>query len=75
VSRQQNQELDCFLSDEQIPRRQAKPKKLYAAVDGVTAYETHSWHKAGFGGIYFVDEQFERYKRYIGHFDTSQTFR
>lgn len=74
VLQQQDQESESFFTDKRIPQPQAKPERLYVAVDGTTVHETDAWHEAKVGCIYFEDEQFKRHKRYVGRFDTSQTF-
>jgi len=74
VLQQQDQEHDSFFTDKRIPQPQAKPERLYVAVDGTTVHETDAWHEAKVGCIYFEDERFKRHKRYVGCFDRSQTF-
>ena len=74
VLQEQNQEFEKFFTNKHIPQTQAKPERLYVALDGTTVHETDAWHEAKVGCIYFEDEQFKRHKRYIGRFDTSQTF-
>jgi len=74
VLQQQDQECDSFFTDKRIPQPQAKPERLYVAVDGTTVHETDAWHEAKVGCIYFEDERFKRHKRYVGCFDRSQTF-
>jgi len=71
---QQTQELEGFFADRQIPQAQAKPERLYVAVDGTTAHEKDGWHEVKVGSIYWEDEQFKKQKRYVGRFDNSQTF-
>ena len=71
---QQTQELESFFADRQIPQAQAKPERLYVAVDGTTAHEKDGWHEVKVGSIYWEDGQFEKQKRYVGRFDNSQTF-
>jgi hypothetical protein len=74
VLQQQDQECDSFFTDKRTPQPQAKPERLYVAVDGTTVHETDAWHEAKVGCIYFEDERFKRHKRYVGCFDRSQTF-
>jgi hypothetical protein len=74
VLQQQDQEGESFFTDKRIPQPEAKPERLYVAVDGTTVHETDAWHEAKVGCIYFEDEQFKRHKRYVGRFDSSQTF-
>jgi len=45
VLEQQNQELESFSADRQIPQSEANPERLYLAVDGTTAHETDGWHE------------------------------
>jgi len=71
---EQDQEFENFFTNRDIPQTQAKPERLYVALDGTTVHETDAWHEAKVGCIYFEDERFKRHKRYIGRFDTSQTF-
>lgn len=71
---QQNQQLDSFFTDRQIPQAQANPKRLYLAVDGTTAHETDGWHEVKVGSIYWENERFERVGRYVSRFDNSETF-
>ena len=74
VLEQQNQELESFFAERQIPQTQAGPERLYVAVDGTTAHETDGWHEVKVGSIYWEDEQFVRHNRYVGRFDNSETF-
>jgi len=71
---QQTQELESFFEERKIPQAEAKPERLYVAVDGTTAHETDGWHEVKVGSIYWEDEQFEKQKRYVGRFDNSETF-
>jgi len=71
---QQTQELESFFQERKIPQAEAKPKRLYVAVDGTTAHETDGWHEVKVGSIYWEDERFEKQKRYVGRFDNSETF-
>ncbi len=57
---QQNQELEGFFADRQIPQAEANPERLYLAVDGTTAHETDGWHEVKIVSIYWEDERFER---------------
>jgi hypothetical protein len=74
ILQQQDQDSDSFFADKQIPQPQANPERLYVAVDGTTVHEKDAWHEAKVGCIYFEDERFKRHKRYVGCFDSSQTF-
>ena len=58
VLEQQNQELESFSADRQIPQSEANPERLYLAVDGTTAHEKDGWHEVKVGSIYREDEQF-----------------
>jgi len=71
---QQNQELESFFADRQVPQAQAKAERLYVAVDGTTAHETDGWHEVKVGSIYWENERFERIRRYVGRFDNSEAF-
>jgi len=71
---QQTQELESFFRERKIPQAEAKPERLYLAVDGTTAHETDGWHEVKVGSIYWEDERFEKQKRYVGRFDNSETF-
>jgi len=46
---QQDQELNSFSTDKQIPQAQAEPEKLYVAVDGTTAHKEEVWHEVKIG--------------------------
>jgi len=70
----QRQELDGFLADRQISAPEANPERLYVAVDGTTVHEMDAWHEAKVACIYWEDKHFNRHKRYIGCFDSSETF-
>jgi len=74
VLQQQDQECESFFTDKRIPQPQAKPERLYLALDGTTVHETDAWHEAKVGCIYFEDEQFRMHKRYVGRFDNSEDF-
>jgi hypothetical protein len=71
---QQNQELESFLADKQIPQPQAKPEKLYIMPDGTTVHENDGWHESKIGCICWHDEQFKEHKYYVGRFDNSEIF-
>jgi len=71
---QQDQSLQGFLTDKNIPQAQNKPQRLYIAVDGTTAHEKDGWHEVKVGCIYWENGHFERNKRYMGRFDNSETF-
>jgi len=72
--RQQSQEVESFLTDKQIPQAQAKPEKLYVALDGTTVHESDGWHEVKVGCIYWEDERKQRKSCYVGRFDKSETF-
>jgi hypothetical protein len=72
--RQQDQQLQSFFDDKQIPESQSEPERLYVAVDGVTVHETDSWHECKIGTVYFEDERKRRQSCYVGRFDNSETF-
>lgn len=75
VSRQQqNRQLQSFFDDKQIPRSQNSPERLYVALDGTTVHETDGWHESKIGVIYWENERKQRKCRYVGRFETSQTF-
>ena len=71
---EQNQQLDSFLTDKQIPEPQAKPKRLYVTTDGTTVHEDDGWHEVKVGCIYWQDQRKQHVRRYIGRFDNSETF-
>jgi len=71
---QQNQQLQRFFEDKQIPQSQTKPERLYVAVDGTTVHETDGWHEGKIGVVYFEDERKQRKSFYVGRFDNSETF-
>jgi hypothetical protein len=71
---QQNNRLQNFFDDKQIPESQSKPEKLYVAVDGTTVHEIDGWHECKAGTIYFEDEHKTRKSYYIGRFDNSENF-
>jgi len=72
--RQQSQELESFAQERKIPQAEARPKRLYVAVDGTTAHETDGWREVKVGSIYWEDGQFGEQKRYVARFDNSETF-
>jgi hypothetical protein len=74
VLEQQNQELESFFADRQVPQTQTNPERLYVAVDGTTAHETDGWHEVKVGSIYWENERFKRIAHYVGRFDNSETF-
>ena len=71
---QQNQQLQRFFDDKQIPESQSKPERLYVALDGTTVHETDGWHETKIGVIYWEDERKRRKSCYVGRFETSETF-
>jgi len=70
----QNQQLQRFFEDKQIPQSQTKPERLYVAADGATVHETDGWHEGKIGVIYFEDELKQRKSFYVGRFDNSESF-
>ena len=72
--KQQNQQLQRFFDDKQMPEPQSEPERLYVAVDGTTVHETDGWHECKVGTIYFEDEHNRRKSCYVGRFDNSETF-
>ncbi|MFH1613516.1 MAG: ISKra4 family transposase [Planctomycetota bacterium] len=71
---QQNQQLQRFFEDKQVPQSQGKPEKLYVAVDGTTVHETDGWHECKVGAIYWENERKQRKSRYVALFESSETF-
>lgn len=74
AQQQQNQQLQRFLDDKQIPESQSKPERLYVALDGTTVHETDGWHECKTGAIYFDDDSNRRQRFYVGRFNNSETF-
>jgi len=71
---QQNQQLQSFFEDKQVPESQTKPERLYVATDGTTVHEIDGWHETKVAVIYFEDAHKKRKSRYVGHFASSETF-
>jgi len=71
---QQDQQLQKFFKDKQIPESQVNPKRLYIAVDGTTVHETDGWHESKVAVIYWENERKQRKRCYVGRFDNSETF-
>jgi hypothetical protein len=74
ILQEQNQELDFFFTNRQIPQAKTNPERLYIAVDGTTVHENDAWHEVKVGSIYWTGERFERVGHYVGRFDDSQVF-
>lgn len=74
AQKQQDQQLQSFFDDRQIPEPNNRPERLYVATDGTTVHEIDGWHECKAGAIYFEDERNRRKSRYIGRFDNSETF-
>ncbi len=74
AQQEQDQQLQRFLQDKQIPESQSNPERLYIAVDGTTVHETDGWHETKVGVIYFEDERKTRKSCYVGRFETSEVF-
>lgn len=74
VLQEQNQELELFFANRQIPQAQTNPERLYIAVDGTTVHENDAWHEVKVGCIYWTNERFERIGHYVSRFDDSQVF-
>ena len=70
----QNQQLQRFFEDKQVPESQTNANRLYIAVDGTTVHETDGWHETKVGVIYSEDERKGRKSCYVGRFDNSETF-
>lgn len=71
---QQNQQLQRFFEDKQIPQSQTKPERLYVATDGTTVHETDGWHETKVAVIYSEDERKQRESHYVGRFESSEAF-
>jgi len=65
---------DDFVKDRQIPQAEYKPKRLYICPDGTTVHEKDGWHETKMGCIYWEDERYQAYKRYVGRFNNSDVF-
>jgi len=74
ILQQQQQELNSFFENRQIPAAQANPHRLYVAADGTSVHEKDGWHEAKTGCIWWEDERFEAGKRYVASFQDSQQF-
>ena len=74
VLKRDNDQLESFFANRQIPESQAHPQKLYITVDGTTVHENDGWHEAKVGCIYFEDGQFKRQRRYVSSLDNSAIF-
>ena len=71
---EQNQEFENFFTNRHIPQTQAKPERLYVALDGTTVHENDGWHECKIGVIYWEDERKVGKKSFVGRFDSSETF-
>lgn len=65
---------DSFTKDRQIPKAEHKPKRLYISPDGTTVHEKDGWHETKAGSIYWQDDRFNSFQRYVGRFDNSDVF-
>jgi len=74
VVRDQQQDLDEFLSTKDIPKARFKPKRLYIAADGTTVCEEDGWHEAKVGCIYWEDKQLKRHAHHVSSFENSKRF-
>lgn len=74
VQDQQDQRLQRFFEDQQIPEPQSIQERLYVAVDGTTVHETDGWHECKVGTIYFEDERNSRISCYVCGFESSKNF-
>lgn len=74
VIAQEDQELESFFTDRQVPEAQSSCERFYIAVAGTTVHETDAWHESKVGCIYWQDDRFDSCKRYVGCFDSSATF-
>ena len=82
ILQQQEQELNSFFENRQIPAAQANPpyvwrinpRRLYVAADVTNVHEKDGWHEAKTGCIWWEDGRFEPGKRYVASFQDSQRF-
>jgi hypothetical protein len=74
VLQQNEQQLEGFQANRQIPQEQVCPDRLYVVADGTTVHEDDGWHEAKVGCVYWDDKRFVRHKRYIASFDNSDDF-
>jgi hypothetical protein len=74
VSIQQQEQLERFGVQREIPISQVQPQRLYVSVDGTTVHEQEGWHEAKMGCIYWQDEHWREHKYYVGRFCTSEVF-
>jgi hypothetical protein len=74
VLKQQDQELEDFLSTRDFVEPHVTPQRLYVTADGTTVHEMDGWHEAKTGVLYWENQRKEIQKRYLGRFDNSETF-
>jgi hypothetical protein len=63
--RQQEEELERFRIQREIPISQVQVQRLYVSVDGTNVHEDDGWHEAKTGCIYWYDEHLRQHKCYI----------
>jgi hypothetical protein len=73
AQQQQNQQLQGYFEDKQIPESQDEPERLYVAIDGTMVHETDGWHECKVGTVHFEDDHIRR-SCYVGRFDKSEDF-
>jgi hypothetical protein len=66
--------LDDFVKNRQIPQAEYRPKRLYICPDGTTVHEKDGWHETKMGCIYWEDEKYQTHRRYVGRFNNSDVF-
>jgi hypothetical protein len=74
VVRDQQQALDEYFSDKEIPEAQSTPERLYITADGTTVCEADGWHEAKVGCIYWADKSLKRCARHVSSFENSERF-
>jgi hypothetical protein len=71
---QENQCLEEFRLDRNVPDVDVAVKRLYIAADGTTVHEKDGWHESKIGVIWWQDERFEPHSRYAGGFEDAEDF-
>jgi hypothetical protein len=74
VTAQQQENLDRFQQNHDLPACDQPPPRLYVAADGTTVHEREGWHESKVGCLSWEDPRQGRQQRYVGGFDEAERF-
>jgi len=74
ILNEQDQHLEQFFGQRELPEAVVEPERLYVAADGTTVHENDGWHEVKMGAIYWENDCQERISHFVGRFVNSEIF-